>query len=353
MRLQASPLRSAQTLKLLPAAWSETRLALDGETLGVATDAAIAKALASLSDALPPRRAFVLRGLLGTSLEGLLAVEAALAAERRLFFLDDFSSLCASPRLLRNDVAFCGAPPPDSQACAVCIYGETRRALLAGLERLFERCRFTVVAPSEAALALWRGATALPYEAATVLAPARLEDAPAPDVAAETGEIGAEGRPVRVAFLGPPTLARGWPTFARILESCGELVAYAFHHFAATEDLRPSRNLVGVAAEGPLRDLLIQRRIDLVVMASEGCEPFSAWALEALAAGCDLVTLGRSSHPAALVESERRGRTFAGDEEVVEFFTGGKAIAYARERDRFPRHVQAVRGQDVLATLVG
>ena len=351
--LQASPLRAAHTLKLLPAAWSQTRLALDGETLGVATDAAIAKALDALGEALPPRRILAVRTLVGASLEGLLAVEAALAAEQRLLFLDDFSSLCESPRLLRNDVAFCGAPAPDSQGCAICIYGESRHALLAGLERLFERCRFTVVAPSAETLALWRGATALPYEAATVIAPARLEDAPAPQAVAEGGEIGAEGRPLRVAFLGPPTLAHGWPTFARILEACGEFVAYAFHHFAAPEYLRPSRNLVSLAVEGPLRDLLIAHRIDLVAMANEGCEPFSALALEALAAGADLVTLDHSGHAAVLVERERRGQAFATDDDVVAFFTSGKAIAYARERDRFPRLIQAVRNEDVLAALIG
>ena len=158
---------------------------------------------------------------------------------------------------------------------------------------------------------------------------------------------------MRVAFLGPPTLSHGWPTFARILEACGELVAYAFHHFATTEELRPSRNLVSAAAEGSLRDLLIAQRIDLVVMANEGCEPFSALALEALAAGSDLVTLAHSGHPAALVESERRGRVFAADDEVLEFFASGKAIAYARERDRFPRLVQAVRSEDVLSALIG
>ena len=157
--LQASPLRAAHTLKLLPAAWSQTRLALDGETLGVATDAAIAKALDALGEALPPRRILAVRSLVGASLEGLLAVETALAAQRRLLFLDDFSSLCESARLLRNDVAFCAAPAPDSQGCAVCIYGESRRSLLAGLERLFERCRFTVVAPQ---MKRWRCGAARP-----------------------------------------------------------------------------------------------------------------------------------------------------------------------------------------------
>ena len=350
--LQTAPLRATHTLKLLPAAWSQTQIALDGQTLGVATDAAIAEALAALGEALPPRRAFVVRGLLGTSIDGLLAVEAALAAQRRLYFLDDFSSLCVSPRLLRNDVAFCGAPPVASQGCALCVYGEARRALLEGLERLFARCRFTVVAPTQSALALWRDAAALPYEAAVVAAPAHLEGAPAPETEAPAGEIGVEWRPVRVAFLGPPTLDQGWPTFARILEACGDLVAYAFHHFAVAENLRPSRNLLGVAADGPLSDLLIAHRIDLVVMANEGCDAFSSPALEALAAGCDLITLAHSGYPAALVESERRGRVFAAEDDAIAFFTEGKAIVYARERDRFLRLVQAVRGQDTLASLL-
>ncbi len=293
-----------------------------------------------------------MHGVLGASLEGLLAVEAALRPDRRLFFLRDYSSLCASPRLLRNDVAYCGAPPPNSEACAICVHVEARRALLAGLERLFERCRFTIVAPSQAALALWRGATALPYEAATVVEPASLEELAQPAEIGEEGEIGAEGRPVRVAFLGAPSLVNGWLTFESLLEACGELTAYAFHHFAAAEDLRPSRNLVSIEADRPLRDLMIAARVDFVVMASESPEPFSAPALEALAGGSDLVALRRSGHPAALVESERRGRLFESDDEIVEFFVTGKAIAYARERGRFPRHVQAVRGRDALAALL-
>jgi hypothetical protein len=342
LTLQAMPLSGGQTLTSMPAAWSQTRLALDGETLGVATDSEIAKTFEALRDALPARRAFVVRGVLGASVEGLLAVEAALGPQTLLFQLSDFSSLCTSPRLLRNDVAFCGAPPTDSQACAICGHGEARRPHLAAARRLFERCGFTVVAPSGSALTLWRGATDLPYQSAHVAPPAMLEAQATHAGAPEIGEIGAEGRPVRVAFLGPPAFESGWLTFERILEACGELAAYAFHQFAPADALRPSRNLFTVETAASARDPIIERRIDLVVAASPGPEPFSLPALEALAAGADLVTLAHSGHPAELVEQQQRGRVFASDHEIVDFFASGKAIAYARERARFPRPLQAV-----------
>ena len=151
---------------------------------------------------------------------------------------------------------------------------------------------------------------------------------------------------MRVACVGPRTLAAGWLTFARILETCGELSGYALHHFAGAQELRPSRNLFNVETAGApaaLRDLLVERRIDLVLAAAEWAEPFSYAAVAALAAGCDLVALRHSGHAAELVETLQRGRLFADGEEAVEFFVGGKALAYACERDRFPRYVADLR----------
>ena len=335
--LQAAPLRGGGPIRSLPAPWSETRLAVEGETLGFASDADIAKALGLLGANLPARRVFAVHSLAGASVEGLLAVESALAPTLRRFHLDDWSSLCAQADLLRNDVAACAAPPLASTACTLCRHGEMRAAQLAGVERLFAQLNFAVVSPSAFALDFWRHATALAHEAAEVVPPLRWVpggEGPAP----ETGVLGAEGRPVRVAFLGAPTLAAGWLTYERLLEACGGLVAYAFHHFADGADLRPNRNLFNVeASPGALRDLLIARRIDLVVAAAETPVPFSPSALAALAAGCDLVALGHSGHAAELVETERRGRLFEDGEAALDFFTDGRAVAYARERDRFAR----------------
>jgi hypothetical protein len=345
--LHACPLRGVGVLKQLPAAWTETRLALDGEEAGVASDAEIARALQLIAPA--PARALIVHCLLGHSVDGLLTIEAALQPDERHYWLHDFSSLCTSYNLLRNDVAFCGAPPPESPACGICIHGETRRAHLAELARLFERCRFTVLAPSARALELWLGSTSLPYAEARVVAHAGLEPIDEPLDLAEDGEIGQETRPVRVAFVGLPSIAKGWLTYERILETCGDLVAYALHHFANKQDLRPRKGLVSIETtvrsdnRDLMRDRLIERRIDLVVAPAEWPETFSFVAFEALAAGADILTLGCSGNVAALVEAERRGRVFASADELVAFFVSGKAIAYARERDRFPRYLARLR----------
>ncbi len=352
--LTAAPRRPSAALGDLPPVWAQTRLALDGEPLGVAADAQIAEALASLGEARPARRAMVVRGAQGASAAGLLAVAAALAPQRRIFCLDDLSTLCPSPQLLRNDVAYCAAPPQESQACAICAHGETRPAHLTAMRRLFERVGFTALAPSEAALAFWLAKAGLPHEAARVAAPLTLETPQeTPATIAEIAEIGAEGRPVRVAFIGAPTLERGWLTFERVLEACGELAAYAFHHFAPAHALRPSHNLFSVATEGETPAPMIERRIDLVVAASAGPEAFSRAAMEAIAAGADIVTLGCSGHAAELAKSLRRGRVLANDDEIVDFFVSGKAIAYARERARFPRLIQSLRVETPVAALIG
>ncbi len=341
--LQATPLRAAALLKSMPAAWSQTLVTLDGETLGVAMDAEIAKAIAVLAPSMPAARALVVNDAAGCSVEGLLGVEAALEPGRREFHLSDFGSICPSARLLRNDVAYCGAPPPNSPACGVCRHGEARKAHLAALLRLFQRCRFAVVAPSQAALALWRAASDLPHESAEAIAPARLE--PLPDPAED--ELVAGAPPVRVAYIGAPTLAEGWPTYERLLESCGDLAVYAFHQFARAADLKPRGHLFSVEAApedgASLRAKLIERRIDLVVMAKEGPQTYSPEAIEALAAGCDLVALAHSGHATWLTQTERRGRAFDDENEVVAFFVEGKALAYVRERERFPRPLAHVR----------
>ncbi len=352
LHLQTSPLRGPQALRSMPPVWAETLVALDGETLGVAADAALAKAVAMIGEALPARRALIARGVLGASVDGLIALDAALKPDKRLLWLNDFSTLCPSPRLLRNDVAFCGAPPPDSQACGICVYGEARRAHLAALRRLMERCPFTVVAPSQSALDLWRAAAEWPHAQALVAPPAAL-DGPETAEAAEEGEIGTERRPVRVAFVGSPLLANGWLAYARVLESCGALAAYAFHHVARAEDLRPSRDLQSVDAGPSLRERLAELRIDLVVAASEGPETFAWSAMEALAAGCDLLALRHSGHAAEMVETERRGRAFETDDGLLEFFASGKAVAYARERARFPRHRRDLTVGAASAALIG
>ena len=249
LRLQATPLRAARLFKHA------------GRVVGDAAGARRRERSASPPTRRSPgrcgaaRRAaagaarFVVRDVLGA------ARSRGCSASRRRWRrsggcsgCDDFASLCASPRLLRNDVAFCGAPPPDSHGLRRSASTATRGTRsLAAMQRLFQRRRFTVVAPSEArAGAVARSDAPCPMSPPPSSRPARL-DALADAVGAEDGEIGARRGRCAIAFVGSPTLADGWPTFERILEACGDLAAYAFHHFADAErPARRSRNLFSV-----------------------------------------------------------------------------------------------------------
>ncbi|MFZ4067606.1 MAG: hypothetical protein ACOYKF_08695, partial [Phenylobacterium sp.] len=173
-------------------------LALGGEALGVWSAQDLAAALASV---LPPggRRSFALHSLLGHDPAAIEAVLRAGGFSRGVFWLHDFASLCAGVHLMRDDLADCGAPPADSAACRVCLYGPRRALHAGGHRRLFEAFDLTVLSPSQMALDLWQRASGLGEASARVLPHATL-GGPAKDAPASPPPDGV----LRVAFLGAP-----------------------------------------------------------------------------------------------------------------------------------------------------
>ncbi len=151
----------------------------------------------------------MVHSLFGHRPETLAALAAAFAAERSFFWVHDYGSLCSGYNLLRNDAAYCGAPAADSMACRICVYGEDRQEYQQRVRALFAAVAFDVLAPSRAALAVWRhGAAGLPHRSARVHANAVLRP---------SGTEPARDGPVRVAFVGFPTAGKGWPLFAELV----------------------------------------------------------------------------------------------------------------------------------------
>ena len=75
-----------------------------------------------------------------------------------VFWLHDFFSLCPGYLLLRNNLEFCGAPDVTSNACLLCVYGDTRIKHLQEFEKFFTENLVEVISPSEFALQLWKEA---------------------------------------------------------------------------------------------------------------------------------------------------------------------------------------------------
>ena len=131
----------------------------NGGTLGVFEARDIIAVLAEIGAG--EARSFAIHSLLGHTADDTAAIVAAAGLKAGVFWLHDFASVCAGFHLLRNDVEDCAAPPPDSAACGICLYGPWRARHTQEHARLFDALDLTVAAPSEVTLDLWTRASGL------------------------------------------------------------------------------------------------------------------------------------------------------------------------------------------------
>jgi hypothetical protein len=350
---------AAARLMLAPA--GETpfllHLTIDGGYIGLTTYDDMAQALAGLAAEMPATRRFVVHCLFGHQVDPMIALHSALCPTAAVFWVNDYEAICVGFNLLRNDIEFCGGPPPGSMACRVCVYGEDREAHLAQLGRLFAAVSFHVVAPSPAALAVWDGAARLPHASVQVHEYVRIRPS-----ATRNGMIGATERgtadnPVRVAFVGYPVAHKGWPAFVEVAAAIESLAAYeAFHFTALPSDPAPPNvstipTKVLPGARGAMTAALVAHSIDLVLVLSTWPETFCLVAYEAVAAGADVIALPGSGNVADMVLATGRGVVLPDVAAIVEFFTGGAAIEYVRMCGEQGSEIGRVESCGMTATL--
>jgi hypothetical protein len=327
-------------LHLFPAhPWPVVRTAADRGALGVVWNgqhvgnfapSAIPRILTDVMGSDGAGRTFAIHSLLGHSADETADILAAVGLTRGVFWLHDFASLCAGFHLLRNDVADCGAPPPGSAACGICVYGPWRQRHLSEHARLFERLELTVAAPSQVTLDLWTGATELRPAAVAVLPHATLVPRqPAPAAPPE--------RPLRVGYVGLPVAHKGWPVFTRLASRFAKDDRYEFHHFGARGDasLPATFTPVSAGAANPLamRDALQEAEIDVVLVWPLCRETFSFVAYEAVAAGCAVITGPDSGNVRAFVSESGQGLVLD-ETALMAAFDTGAALELARAHRR-------------------
>jgi len=272
---------------------------------------------------------FAIHSLLGHSVKETLAVLAAAGLKAGYFWLHDFASLCAGFHLLRDDVEDCAAPPPESAACSVCVYGPWRGRHLGEHETLFKKLALTVVSPSRPTLDLWRAAWRFPTKGEVVLPHARLlERGPAPAPRAP--------RPLRVAFVGLPAAHKGWPVFRELALRFAEDRRYEFHHFGAQASAGLPASFHAVSANGyeprAMQKALEAAQIDVALIWPLCRETFSFTAHEAVAAGAAVVTNPDSGNVAAFVTEGGHGRVLADEQALASAFETGDIGDLARAR---------------------
>lgn len=305
-------------------------MVLNGEMVGVANTRDLAATLRKITRRDGELRVLLVHCLLGHQVPELINLHAALACTSSVFWVHDYSSICSGFTLLRNDAAYCHAPPPDSMACRLCVYGDRRADHLRQIRALFDAVPFHVVAPSQAALDVWQEHAHLPY--VTAQAHEHCDIAPLPHPAVRRPA----DRPVRLAYVGYPRPHKGWLIWRELVTRTSHTGAYEFLHIGSegTDTSAPGiqHHLAATSADQPdgIIQTLAALEVDLVLALSTWPETFSYVAHEALAAGADLVCLSDSGNVAAAALRRRRGVVARDEESLYAFFESLRAVEYVR-----------------------
>lgn len=302
------------------------RILRDGDLVATATAANVVEALAKGLESAESID-LIVHAMHGHAPEFVSKVAGIKNVRQRQYWVHDFLSLCPGYNLLRNDVVYCGAPAPGSQACGVCVYGANRAEHTARMGKLFDSATFEVVAPSESALAIWRASSSYPFGAASirphrsfVAAPQRLR------------RVGDDV--VRIAFLGYLTMLKGWNVFVGLLDRVFGADGYRFYAMG-TENPKDERvSWVDVSLNGAdnsgMVSAIAENEIDYVICWSLCPETFSFTAHEALSGGAMIITNPDSGNIAALVAERGCGLIFEREEDLFEHFVSGELLRQAR-----------------------
>ncbi|MBD3676952.1 MAG: hypothetical protein HUJ27_00950 [Rhodobacteraceae bacterium] len=279
----------------------------------------------------------VIHSLLGHSPEGIARLIRRVSGRSCLFWLHDFLSICPGYALLRNDLAFCGAPDSSASACLVCRYGAERASHRRRIARFFDEVIVRVAAPSDFARDLWLARGNLPDAGLEVVPLVHLRRG-------ATSGARAAGCEVRIGYLGAATIQKGWPEFRDLAAEFARDGRYSFHQFGpetAEPGIRSHRVDVARGGHDGMVAALTREGIDLVLNWPAGPETFSFTAHEVLAAGAGLITNPWSGNVAALVGATGRGLVLEDVAGLRRLFAGGDlsdaATAARRHASRRPR----------------
>ena len=279
-----------------------------------------------------PERTFAVHSLLGHNVRSLTGVLKSLRMSSGYFWLHDYASVCSGLQLLRDDVEFCDAPSVDSTACEICLYGERRRMQIADHALFFGKFALTLLAPSQTALDTWKRSTALVARGGERIQPhCRF----VPRGAKKAGSSTPAGV-LRVAYLGQPSVHKGWPVYRDlVLRHAGDR-RYEFYHLGLQQQPHLPVNFAEVRVSSKHRDEMIERieelEIDVAIVWSLWPETFCIAAYEAVAAGAMVVTPSYSGNVAEMVAETGKGVVLRDERELTQFFESSEVRQLARSK---------------------
>ncbi len=329
--LHVSPAAPLPVLAEVSAAGAfRIRLRLDGTLVGVVILQDLLQAVAALRGQ-GSRLEVVFHHLMGHTPELMAALPTA-AGVRAIVWVHDFFTLCPSYALMRNDVRFCGGPPPASAACTICTFGQDRLTHLPRIRAFFEATRPLVLAPSATAMRLWLDRGGLAHSETGIRPLARLIMADGADGDAVPAVD--KDAPLRVAHLGARVMHKGWIVFEDLALGLARDARYEFYHLGADQGAA----LPGCIRHVPVRvvpeqreamiEAVAEHRIDVVVSWSTWSETFCFAVHEALAGGAFVVARSAAGNvwPAVQANAPAQGCAIDAEAELGQLFASGEIL---------------------------
>lgn len=242
--------------------------------------------LERLSHVLQKTEKLVIHHLIGMDLDFLDRILESLPPHTEvIYYLHDYSCICSSIKLMRNNSEYCNAFRKGWSPCMSCTHSENRERIHAYHDRLFRTYgKMRLIAPSEN--------VKQNISAAFGFAADRIEVIPH-----QTFETIRQEKPrvhskIRIAYVGYKSPYKGWDTFKEVVERYRN--KYAFYCFGRTNETLDGVCHVDVSfiEDGPLAMVkkLESHGIDIAFLWSVWPETYSYTYFESAAAGAFIMT---------------------------------------------------------------
>lgn len=240
------------------------------------------------------------------------------ATERR-YWVHDYSFICSSYTLMRNDIEFCSAPETSSKMCQTCIAGSGRFKHLENHHNLLTDYNFTAISPSKVALEQFSQA----FPRIQAITRPHLTLKPSPGL---QKNLPREDKKYRIAFTGHSAHHKGWNLFEELVRHIASRNDFECFHLGNGKQIKNVKFVQVDSFDGisKMRDALIENQIDLVFQWSLWPETFGLVTAEALAAGCLVITNPGSGNSHDMAIANNRGLVYEKFDELLESHNSGR-----------------------------
>ena len=254
-------------------------------------------------------------------------------------WVHDFTTICPSFQLLRNNVQYCGAPEIDSQQCEMCYAGVDRKKNTELFNVFFNSINSTIIFPSEVAKKIWMEKTSYNYKELIVIEHYQL---------GKTTIVNKEAKAkIKIAFAGTVVYHKGWNDFVKLIEALNNIDPdYSFYVFsgAAPHSNLYHHNIVNIGDNEKLNmsNQLKNDNIDITFIGSIWPETFCLTAFEAIVADSFIVANYLSGNVVNLINRHKNGYAYRGIEDLVRLLKSAEFKQYIISKKRIKKYTEII-----------